>query len=115
MRLRVTGGKDQTVPTVRTRTADLLQLRVISQVLQGLAGVCKSRISKPIFLLCLALCCTVLRSRWCQSGVNITLVSTSTQDVLVLVPPPSSQGNQLLKRRATAASRLTVGCICNQL
>jgi len=45
-------------------------LRVIIQALQALAGVCKSRISKRFSLLRFAACCTVLRSRWCQSGVN---------------------------------------------
>ena len=59
----------------RTRTADLPSLRVIIQVLQGFASSCKSRIYKAVSLLSLALCCTVLRSRWCQSGVNITLTS----------------------------------------
>jgi hypothetical protein len=59
----------------RTRTADLTSLRVISQALQGLAGVCKSPILKRVSLLYLALSCTVLRSRWCQSGVNVILVS----------------------------------------
>jgi hypothetical protein len=54
----------------RTRTADLLQLRVIIHVLQGLAEGCNSRLSKPISLLRVAACCTVLRSRWCQSGVR---------------------------------------------
>jgi hypothetical protein len=54
----------------RTRTADLISLRVISQALQRLAGVCKSRIDRLISFLCLALCCTVLRSRWYQSGIN---------------------------------------------
>jgi hypothetical protein len=54
----------------RTRTADLISLRVISQALQGCAQVCKSRISKPVSFPCLALCCTVLRSRWCHSGVR---------------------------------------------
>jgi hypothetical protein len=78
----------------RTRTADLLQLRVIIQVLQRLAGVCKSRISKPISLLCSARCCAVLRSRWYQSGINITLVRTSNNGYLVLVLHPSSQGTQ---------------------
>jgi hypothetical protein len=58
----------------RTRTAFLLQLRVINSVLQGVAPACKSCISKPISLPQLALCCTVLRSRWCQSGVNVTVV-----------------------------------------
>jgi hypothetical protein len=59
----------------RTRTAVLISLRVIGQWLQGVAGVCKYRISKPLSLLCIALCCTVLRSRWCQSGVKIALPS----------------------------------------
>jgi hypothetical protein len=49
--------------------------RVISQALQGLARVCKSRISKPVSLLCHDLRCTVLRFRWYQSGINIALVS----------------------------------------
>src|SRR5215218_9849858 len=49
-------------------------LRVISQVLQGYAQGCKTRIHRPVSLLCLAACCTVLRSPWCQSGVNVTLV-----------------------------------------
>jgi hypothetical protein len=54
----------------RTRTAHLLQLRVIIHALQGVAQACKSRISKPFSFPRLAACCTVLRSRWCQSGVN---------------------------------------------
>ena len=45
-------------------------LRVIHQVLQGLARGCKSRIPKRFSLLGVARCCTVLRSRWCQSGVK---------------------------------------------
>ena len=45
-------------------------LRVISQVLQGFARACKSPISKRLSFLCLALCCTVLRSRWYQSGIK---------------------------------------------
>jgi hypothetical protein len=36
---------------------------------------CKSPISRRLSLLRVASCCTVLRSRWYQSGVNITLVS----------------------------------------
>ena len=39
-------------------------------MLPGVAGICKTRISKQLSLLCLAQCCTVLRSRWCQSGVK---------------------------------------------
>jgi hypothetical protein len=38
--------------------------------LQELARACKSRISKQVSLLWLATCCTVLRSRWYQSGIN---------------------------------------------
>jgi hypothetical protein len=45
-------------------------LRVINRVFHGLAGVCKTRISRRLSLLWLAPCCTALRSRWCQSGVN---------------------------------------------
>ena len=54
----------------RTRIANLLQLRVIGHVLLGGARVCKSRISKRVSFLGLALCCTVLRSLWCQSGIK---------------------------------------------
>ena|SRR5215208_1706880 len=50
-------------------------LRVIGHTLQWFAQGCKCRISRRHSLLCLASCCTVLRSRWCQSGVNCTLVS----------------------------------------
>jgi hypothetical protein len=54
----------------RTRTADLLQVRVISQALQGLARGCKYGISKPVSFLRLTACCTVLRSRWYQCGIK---------------------------------------------
>jgi hypothetical protein len=54
----------------RTRTADLLHLRVITHALLGFAQTCKSRILKPVSFLRLAQYCTVLRSRWCQSGVD---------------------------------------------
>jgi hypothetical protein len=50
-------------------------LRVIGHVLQGFARDCKSRISRRLSLLRLAECCTVLRSRWYQSGINVILVS----------------------------------------
>jgi hypothetical protein len=48
----------------------LLQLRVITQALQGCAGDCKCRIFRGISFPCLAACCTVLRSRWYQSGIK---------------------------------------------
>ena len=59
-------------------------LRVITQALQGFAEGCKSRISRAISFLSLAACCTVLRSRWYQSGIKIALVCTSTSDCFVL-------------------------------
>jgi hypothetical protein len=50
----------------QTRVADLL----IPSDKSGVAEVCISPISKPLSLLRCDPCCTVLRSRWCQSGVN---------------------------------------------
>jgi hypothetical protein len=60
----------------RTRSADLVSLRVIIQALQGLAQACKPRIDKPVSLPWLARCCTVLRSRWCQSGVRCPAITS---------------------------------------
>src|SRR5919112_2800306 len=54
----------------RTRTAYPCSLRVITQGLQSSAGDCKCRIFRGVTFLRLAECCTVLRSRWCQSGVR---------------------------------------------
>src|SRR5919107_4399672 len=53
---------------------NLISLRVIGQALEECAGGCKSRISKGVSVLCLAGCCTVLRSRWYQSGINFILI-----------------------------------------
>jgi hypothetical protein len=52
----------------RTRRADLISLRVRIHALQGFARACRYRISKPRSFPWLAVNCTVLRSRWCQSG-----------------------------------------------
>jgi hypothetical protein len=100
----------------RTRTADLPSLRVINRMLQGFARGCNSRISKPVSLLGFARCCTVLRSRWYQSGINVTPVPTSTKDTLV------HRFYNLLRKAThnhsvvpTAAPRLTFGCICSNL
>jgi hypothetical protein len=57
-------------PDERTRTAYPCSLRVIHQALQRCAGACKSGIYRRLSLLWFAACGTVLRSRWCQSGVN---------------------------------------------
>jgi hypothetical protein len=45
-------------------------LRVIGRALQRFAQECKSCISKRLSLLQVAERCTVLRSRWCQSGIK---------------------------------------------
>jgi hypothetical protein len=45
-------------------------LRVITQALEGCAQACKSPISKRLSLLGVAPRCTVLRSRWYQSGIK---------------------------------------------
>jgi hypothetical protein len=54
----------------RTRTAYSCSLRVITHALQGCAGDCKCRIFRGVSFPYLAECCTVLRSRWYQSGIN---------------------------------------------
>jgi hypothetical protein len=63
------GGK-QPRRNERTRTAYPCSLRVCGHVLQGIAQGCKSRISRRFPLLRVAECCTVLRSRWYQSGIR---------------------------------------------
>jgi hypothetical protein len=45
-------------------------LQVIGHALQGVAQACKCRIFRGISFPCLAESCTVLRSRWYQSGIN---------------------------------------------
>ena len=65
----------------RTRTAYPCSLRVIIHALQGFAEDCKCRISKRISFPCLAVCCTVLLSRWYQSGIK-----TSDSDSLTSGP-----------------------------
>jgi|SRR5215203_2374561 len=62
----------------RTRTAYPCSLRVITQALQGFARSCRSRIPRRFSFLRLAVCCTVLRSQWYQSGVNNILVRANT-------------------------------------
>jgi hypothetical protein len=49
-------------------------LRMITYALQGCAQGCKCCISRGVSFLRLAECCTVLRSRWYQSGINSVLV-----------------------------------------
>jgi hypothetical protein len=76
----------------RTRTAYPCSLRVITQALQGFAGDCKYRIFRGVSFLRLAECCTVLRSRWYQSGIktsdNYSLTSGPIARTCALRSPP---------------------------
>jgi len=58
-------------------------LRVIHHALQWCAQECKSRIPRRLPLLGVAACCTALRSRWYQSGINIKVVSLLARNFLV--------------------------------
>jgi len=60
-------------------------LRVIIHALQGCAGGCKYPSSKGISLLCLAEGCTVLRSRWYQSGINRGIAASRSCSVEALI------------------------------
>src|SRR5215211_586438 len=60
----------------RTRTADLISLRVCGQGLLSVAQACKPRILRRLSLLQIAPCYTVLRTRWYQSGINSVGLST---------------------------------------
>jgi hypothetical protein len=55
----------------RARGPPTYSLRVIHHALQGFARGCKPRISRRLSSLPLAVCCTVLRSRWYQSGIKM--------------------------------------------
>ena len=49
----------------------------------SVAGVCRGlqmRIFRGVSFPCLAACCTVSRSRWCQSGVKIALVAPGERE-----------------------------------
>ena len=54
----------------RTRTAYPCSIRVIGHELLGVAHACKCRIFRGVSFLRVAECCTVLRSRWYQSGIR---------------------------------------------
>jgi hypothetical protein len=69
----------------RTRTADLVSLRVITQALQGCAEACKCRMFRGVSFPCLAAYCTVLRSRWYQSGVNRGIAASRSCSVVALI------------------------------
>jgi hypothetical protein len=80
----------------RTRTADLISLRVIGHVLLGFAGACKLRMDKLFSLLSVAACCTVLRSRWYQIGIKRPSLMHRdrylTSRLSILSPFPEDEG-----------------------
>ena len=84
-----------------TRTAGLLQLRVIHQALQGFAGQCKSCIDKLVSFLRFAPCCTVLLSRWCQSGVRSSGVTRQPENEanIAIAPRKMATADQHPKAR----------------
>jgi hypothetical protein len=85
----------------------LLQLRVTHQASQGFVQGCNSRIDKPHSFLLVALCCTVLRSRWCQSGVTSPCIAHRkyfSSRSYATVPPPW--------RSSTETSGYTTGVPC---
>jgi hypothetical protein len=86
-------------------------LRVIGQALQRLAEACKSRISKPFSIPRVAACCTVLRSRWYQSGIRTTcspeFANSKKSSAACLFLPLQGVGYGLLEsHRAALAPRL---------
>src|SRR5829696_9097031 len=97
-----------------TRTAHLLQLRVIGQALQGFAQGCKSRIFRGVSFPCLAECCTVLRSRWYQIGINGGITASRSCSIVALTCRTSSISpdrlESCLSSAATLAGCLRVGC-----
>jgi hypothetical protein len=82
-------------PNLESRRADsnrlpLLQPRVIHQALQGCAEDCKCRIFRGVSFPCLAECCTVLRSRRCQSGINGGIAASRSCSIVALTCGTSS-------------------------
>src|SRR5215212_7030181 len=65
-------------------------LRVIHQALLGVARGCKSPISNGFSFPWLALCCTVLRSRWCQEYLDhASPLPSQTGSATELISAPS--------------------------
>src|SRR5215217_3305389 len=91
----------------RTRTADLVSLRVIGHALHGLAGVCKSLIDKPVPLLGLAQCCTVLRSRWYQEVMDYHSSNTPEYSNLEEAPGQTPVSRYPPGSEKASGSRLT--------
>jgi hypothetical protein len=83
--------------------------RVLGQALQGCAGDCKSRIFRGVFFPCLAACCTVLRSRWCQSGIKRGAAASRS---CLRVACTRRQSNTSTAHKHTADRRITTRTGC---
>jgi hypothetical protein len=77
-------------------------LRVIHHALLGCAVACKSRIPRRLPLLWVAACCTVVRSRWYQSGINVTL---HPRDSEASIKARARRTSAPIWRRSRGASR----------
>jgi hypothetical protein len=67
----------------RTRTADLISLRVITQALQGFALACKTRIYRGISFPCLAACalyCAPGGIKWRHCSTDYETISGDDSD-----------------------------------
>ena len=107
-------------PTSGLEPLTLLQLRVIGHALQAFAEVCKSRISRRLSLLRVALCCTVLRSRWYQIGIRTSdryslMVDPMAHSRNLLwshnPPTPVSRRCSILQNQLREADCLANGCL----
>jgi hypothetical protein len=88
----------------RTRTADLISLRVKNHSLQGCAQACKSPISKPLSRLWFALRCTVLCSRWYQIGIRNPCITSCRSDRNAKIPSPSYLRQPIVTTKKTTTT-----------
>jgi hypothetical protein len=81
-------------------------LRVITQAWQGCAGGCKCRMFRRFSLPELAPCCTVLRSRWYQSGINRGMAASRSCSVVAFTCRTSSISQDRLESCLSSAATL---------
>jgi hypothetical protein len=80
-------------------------------VLLGCAQACKSRIFRRLSLLRIAQCCTVLRSRWYQSGINRGVVPSAFTILLTRARTRSTSSTSPGTPRSSLPSTATLaGC-----
>ena len=85
----------------RTRTADLISLRVCGQWLLGIAEACKHCITKPVCFLWLAACCSAMVSRMVS---NRPPPSTVFKHLRLCSPPVTDQDSANAEARLLRAS-----------